>query len=52
MFMSSSNNNYFLNEHEDIDQYGPYVIPSELMQCNSYTVSLVNQNEIPIELSC
>ena len=39
MFMSSSSNNYFLSEHEDIDQYGPYVMPSERMLCNCYTVS-------------
>ena len=52
MFMNSSSNNYFLSEHEDIDQYGPYVMPSERMLCNCYTVSLVNQNEIPVESSC
>ena len=43
---------YVFNKHEDINQYGPYVIPSELILCYSYPASLVNQNAIPIGLSC
>ena len=49
---SSSGTNYVPNEHEDVDQYDSYAIPSKLMPCKSYPVSLVNQNEIPVELSC
>ena len=49
---SSSGTNYVLNEHEDIDQYGSFTIPSKGMPCQSYPESLVNQNEIPVELSC
>ena len=50
--MSSSGTNYVLNEHEDVDQYDSYAIPSKIMPCWSYPESLVNQNEIPVELSC
>ena len=28
---SSSGTNYVPNEHEDIDQYGPFTIPSKVM---------------------
>ena len=33
MLMSSSGTNYVPNEHEDVDQYDPYAIQSEIMQC-------------------
>ena len=49
---SSSGTNYVPNEHEDVDQYDSYAIPSKIMPCWSYPESLVNQNEIPVELSC
>ena len=49
---SSSGTNYVPNEHEGGDQYGSFTILSEIMPCESYPVSLVNQNEILIELSC
>ena len=49
---SSSGTNYVPNEHEDADQYDSYAIPSKLMPYQSYPKSLVNQNEILIELSC
>ena len=49
---SSSGTNYVPNEHEDIDQYGSFTIPSKIMPRSSYPESLVNQNEILIELSC
>ena len=45
MLTSSSGINYVLNEYEDVGQYGPYAIPSEVMQCYSYPTSLVNQFE-------
>ena len=50
--MSSSDTNYVPNEHEDADQYDSYAIPSKIMPYQSYPKSLVNQNEILIELSC
>ena len=49
---SSSGTNYVPNEHEDIDQYGSFTIPSKIMPCSSYPESLVIQNEILTELSC
>ena len=49
---SSSGTNYVPNEHEDIDQYGSFTIPSKIMPCWSYPESLVNQNDIPIVLLC
>ena len=38
-------------EHEAFSQYDPHEIPSEIMSCHRYHASLMNQNEIPIELS-
>ena len=52
LLTSSSGINYVLNKHDYFDQYGSFAIPSELMPRYSYPASLVNQNEIPIELSC
>ena len=49
---SSSGTNHVPNEHEDIDQYGSFTIPSELVLYQSHSESLVNQNEILIELLC
>ena len=39
---SSTGTNYVFNKHEDLDQYGPYAIPSEKMTCYSYPASLMN----------
>ena len=50
--MSSSGTDYVFNEHEDVGQYGPYTIPSEVMPCYSYPACLTNQFEIPIDLLC
>ena len=50
MLTSSSGTNYVLNEHEDVDQYGSFSIPSELVLYQSHPESLVNENEIPVEL--
>ena len=52
MLTSSSGANYVPNEHEVVEQYGSFTIPSEIIPCLSYPVRLVNQNEILIELSC
>ena len=50
--MSLSGTKYVPNEQEDVDQYGSFTIPSKIMPSYSYPASLVNQNEIPLELSC
>ena len=50
--MSSSDTNYVSNEHEGVDQYGSFAIPSKLMRYESHPESSDNQNEILIELSC
>ena len=52
MLTSSSGTNYVLNEHDDVDQYSSFAIPSEIMLYQSHPESLVNQNEIPIDLAC
>ena len=52
MLTSSSGTNYVLNEHEDINQYGLFSTPSEKMLYESHPESLVNQNEIPVDLWC
>ena len=44
--------NYVPNEYEGLDQYGSFSIPSELVLYQSHPESLVNQNEILIELLC
>ena len=44
--------NYVPNEHEYVDQYDSFALPSDLMLYQSHPESLVNQNEILIELSC
>ena len=41
MLMGSFDTNYVLNEHEDVDRYGSFAMPSEM----------VNQNEILIDSS-
>ena len=33
MLKSSSDTNYVPNEHEDVDEYDPYAISSEIMPC-------------------
>ena len=50
MLTNSSGTNYSLNDHKDVGQYGPYATPSDVMPCDSHPASLVNQNEIPIDL--
>ena len=49
---SSSGTNYVPNEHESVAQYGLFSVPSELVLYQSHPESLVNQNEILIELLC
>ena len=52
MLTSSSGTNYVPNEHEGVDQYGSFSIPSELVLYQSHPESLMNENEIPVQLSC
>ena len=52
MLTSSSGTNYVPNEHEGVDQYDSFSIPSKLVLYQSHPESLVNENEIPLELSC
>ena len=47
---SSTGTNYVLNEHEYVDQYGSFAIPSEIIPNQIYRESLMNQNEILIEI--
>ena len=47
---SSSGTNYVPNVHEGVDQYGSFSKPSELVLYQSHPESLVNENEIPVEL--
>ena len=47
---SSSGTNYVPNEHEGVDQYGSFSTPFQLVLYQSHPESLVNQNEILIEL--
>ena len=49
---SSSGTNYVPNEHEGVDQYGSFSIPSESVLHESHPESLVNQKVIPVELLC
>ena len=52
MLTSSSGTSYVPNEHEGVHQYGSFALPLDLMLHQSHPESLVNQNEILIELSC
>ena len=52
MLTNSSGTNYVLNRHEDVDQYDSYAVPSKIIPCESYPESVVDQNDIPIELLC
>ena len=51
MFTSSSDSNYIQDEHDDFDQFDPYKMISKIMPFYSYPASLVNKNEIPVDLS-
>ena len=52
MLMSSSGTKYVLNEHEDVNRYGSFAIPSEIVLYQSHSDSLVNQNEILTDSLC
>ena len=40
-----------LTSNEDVDRYGSFAIAYEIMPYQSYPESLVNQNEIPVDIS-
>ena len=52
MLRCSFGTDYVLNEHEDVDRYGSFAIPSDKIPYQSYPESLVNQNEILVDMSC
>ena len=49
---SSSGTNYVPNEHEDVDQYVSFTIPSKIMPYKSHPASLVDLLDKLIELLC
>ena len=52
MLTSSSGTNYVPNEHEDIDQYSSFKIPSKIMPYQSHPASLDDLLDKLIELLC
>ena len=44
--------NYIFTNNKNLGQYDQNAIPSQIMPCYSYPGNLINQNEIPIELTC
>ena len=45
MLTSSSGTNYFVNQHEDLGQYGPYAIPSDTIACYHHQASLMDLSD-------
>ena len=50
--MDSFDTNYIFTNNKNFGQYDQNAIPSQIMPCYSYPGNLINQNEIPIELTC
>ena len=50
--MNSFDTNHIFNDDKNLCQYDQNAIPSQIIPCYSYPVSLMNKNEIPIELTC
>ena len=56
MLTSSSGTNYVPNEHEDVDQYDPYAIPSEtryvdgtlMSEVTPVTIRYINPPHLPL----
>ena len=48
----SFDTNYIFINNKNLGQYDQNAIPSQIMPCYSYPGNLINQNEIPIELTC
>ena len=49
--MDSLDTNYIFTNNKNLGQYDQNAIPSQIMPCYSYPGNLINQNEIPIELT-
>ena len=49
--MYSVGTNFFFTNNKNLGQYDQCAIPSQIMPCYSYPGNLINQNQIPIELS-
>ena len=49
--MNAFDTNFILNDNINLGQYDQNAIPSQIMACYNHPVCLMNQNEIPIELS-
>ena len=50
--MDSIGTNYIFTNNKNLGQYDQNAIPSQIMPCYSYPGNLINQNKIPIELTC
>ena len=50
--IDSFGTNYIFTNNKYLGQYDQNAIPSQIMPCYSYPGNLINQNEIPIELTC
>ena len=50
--MDSFDTNYIFTNNKNLGQYDQIAIPSQTMPSYSYPGNLINQNEIPIELTC
>ena len=49
--MDSLDTNYIFTNDKNLGQYDRNAIPSQIMPRYSYPGNLINQNEIPIELT-
>ena len=50
--MNSFDTNYIFTNNKNLGQYDQNAILSQIMPCYSYPGNMINQNEIPIELTC
>ena len=50
--MDSFDTNYIFTNNKNLGKYDQNAIPSQIMPCYSYPGNLIDQNEIPIELTC
>ena len=50
--MYSFGTNYIFTNNKNLGEYDQNAIQSQIMPCYNYPGNLINQNQIPIELSC
>ena len=50
--MDSLDINYIFTNNKNLGQYDQNAMPSQIMPRYSYPGNLINQNEIPIDLTC